>query len=290
MRAFLENGAGLAVLAAAGVLGIIIKLITNIRINRLVRQSQNMSEAKDRQLKQWKLRFENTYRMNKGINNVLVYIRKNFMQYRIFGVSMFRVDRINVTMACVVIMAAFSFSAYTMLQSMEMMITERYIFAGLFLAGIMLIWERICATGEKKESVVTNLADFYENTLVKKLEMGADVKKNERRNRLSEAAMREERRSRLSEAAMREERGNRLSEAAMREERGNRLSEASVKERRADRKYAPVEEKKKDTDYLKQSMDAIAAVREPEAEYVQPTRRLTDSEESIIKEFIKEYL
>ena len=74
---FLETGKVLYIMLAVSVLGILSKLLVNGRYKKLIKQSQNMGTAKDKYLKQWKVKFENTYRSNSGIGNIPVYVVKN---------------------------------------------------------------------------------------------------------------------------------------------------------------------------------------------------------------------
>ena len=220
-----------------------------------------------------------------------------------------------------------------------------YCLSGAFCAGVMLIWERICYTSDKKECIVANIQDFYENTLIRKLELGSELRNadknvkipeknsakkfapveektfNQEKDRLSKDSLRrgasekhipevlEE--TRRGAAAVKSERcipdifdEARRSTAEVRPEKRTVDSIDSLREKKTPvitrdergvpesfeeaRRRRESEKMRKDVEYLKQSLDRIAAGREPE--YVNPTRKLTESEEKLIEEFIKEYL
>lgn len=345
MEAFFESGVGLAVFAGVGAVGLLIKLFADIKINRLVRQSKNMGETKDRQLKLWKSRFENTYRMNHGMNNVLVFIKRNFRQYRICGIPIQSFDRINVTLAGLIAIAALGAAAFTVWSGMRADIAVIYCLTGAFCAGVMLIWERICCTSEKKEYIVANIQDFYENTLIRKLELGNELRNSDKNAKATEKhtakkfapieekvfnqekdkpckelprrvtsekivpdALDETRRSGrdtrserytadIFDEAIRSGREVRAEKRAADDIESIRRRKAAVSsEKERDipesfeeaRKRRESEKMRKDVEYLKQSLDRIAAGMEPE--YVHPTRKLTESEEKLIEEFIKEYI
>lgn len=297
MEAFLESGIGLAVFAGVGAIGLLVKLFADIKINRMVRQSKNMGETKDRQFKLWKSRFENTYRVNHGMNNVLVFIRRNFRQYRIWGIPIQRIDRVNVTLAGLIAIAAVGAAAFTVWKGMRTDITVIYCLMGAFCAGVMLIWERICCTSEKKEYIVANIQDFYENTLVRKLELGSEIRNTGKNAKPADRhqvkkfvpeVMEDTRRS------GREVRAERTAADDMDSPRGRKTAVPVRNEQKMPEAFEEVrtrsesEKMRKDVEYLKQSLDRIAAGMEPE--YVHPTRKLTESEERLIEEFIKEYI
>lgn len=279
MEAFFNSGVGIAILSGIALVGLLVKLFSDIKINKLLKQTKNMGETKDRQLKQWKFKFENTYRMNRGMNNVLVYIKKNLVQYRVWGIPIHRLDRVNITLAGVVVLIALAFAALTVLEGMRATVTTGYCFTGALLAGVMLLWERICFTSEKKEYIINNIQDFYENTLIRKLELGSELRNADAGAKPVEVLQTEAKKIKkytpIQETAHAESpdlRANRyVSEGAA--GTGQRITS---------------EKMRKDVEYLKQSLDRIAAGREPE--YVRPTRKLTEDEEKLIEEFIKEYL
>ncbi len=265
METFFKSGKGIVILAGIALAGLLAKLISNIKINKLVKQSGNMGETKDRQLKQWKFKFENAYRMNRGMNNILAYIKKVLRQYRIMGMPAYRFDRINITLAGLTAFTAFLFTAYSVWSGADMDISLMYAFSGIMFTAVMILWERICYTSGKRESIINNLQDFYENALVKKLELGNELRAKPQKPKVPEPEHTEEIRIKKYEPI-----------------RERNYEDNRTEERRG------TEKMRKDVEYLKQSLDRIAAGREPE--YVHPTRKLTESEERLIEEFIKEYL
>ncbi len=278
MEAFLSSGVGIAVLSGIAIIGMLVKLFSSIKISKLLKQTKNLGDTKDRQLKQWKFKFENTYRINRGMNNALVYIKKNFSQYYVCGIPVQSLDRVNVTLAGAVALIAIAFGAFALWTRLNNTVTVGYCFVGAVLAGVMLLWERVCGTSFKKEYIVNNIQDFYENTLMSKLELGTELRNAETNVKSVEAVQSENKRSRKYTPI---HETNHV-EGISKESRYALESTIGVTNRR------PSEKMRKDVEYLKQSLDRIAAGREPE--YVHPTRKLTENEEKLIEEFIKEYL
>ena len=69
MLNYLEQGMILYVMAAVCVIGVISRFAANRCYKSLIRQSDNLAAAKDKQLQQMKTKYESIYRMNCGIKN-----------------------------------------------------------------------------------------------------------------------------------------------------------------------------------------------------------------------------
>ena len=85
MLNYLEQGMILYVMAAVCVIGVISRFAANRCYKSLIRQSDNLAAAKDKQLQQMKTKYESIYRMNCGIKNTEAFVSKMQQQYRIAG-------------------------------------------------------------------------------------------------------------------------------------------------------------------------------------------------------------
>ena len=72
-------------MAAVCVIGVISRFAANRCYKSLIRQSDNLAAAKDKQLQQMKTKYESIYRMNCGIKNTEAFVSKMQQQYRIAG-------------------------------------------------------------------------------------------------------------------------------------------------------------------------------------------------------------
>ena len=169
---FLETGNMLYLMLAVSVLGVLSKLLVNGRYKKLIKQSQNMGTAKDKYLKQWKLKFENTYRSNGGVGNIPVYIEKNLGQYRFMGVRLSRLSRMNSLAAAVVCLGGFTAAFMTYWYVDDMRIVTLYAVSGILLGGAMVFWEGLCNTSGKKGRLLLYIRDYFENTLAGRMEIG----------------------------------------------------------------------------------------------------------------------
>lgn len=84
MERFLESTIPVYVMAAVTILGILGTLATGIYYRQMIRQTENMMNARHSFLLQMKNRFENTYRVNKGIQNIPLFVDKQLGEHRFF--------------------------------------------------------------------------------------------------------------------------------------------------------------------------------------------------------------
>lgn len=169
---FLETGNVLYLMLAVSALGILSKLLVNGRYRKLLRQSQNMGNAKDKYLKQWKMKFENTYRAGGGVDNISVYVEKNLGQYRFMGIRLSRLSRFNSLAAALVCLGGLTAAFMTYWYADTMKIVILYAASGLLMGGAMVLWEGICDTRGKKGRLLLYIRDYFENTLAGRLEIG----------------------------------------------------------------------------------------------------------------------
>ncbi|MCI9488304.1 MAG: hypothetical protein HFI64_15365 [Lachnospiraceae bacterium] len=167
---FLETGNVLYLMLAVSALGILSKLLVNGRYRKLLRQSQNMGNAKDKYLKQWKMKFENTYRAGGGVDNISVYVEKNLGQYRFMGIRLSRLSRFNSLAAALVCLGGLTAAFMTYWYADTMKIVILYAASGVLMGGAMVLWEGFCDTKGKKGRLLLYVRDYFENTLVGRME------------------------------------------------------------------------------------------------------------------------
>lgn len=169
---FLETGKILYIMLAISILGVFSKLLVNGRYRKLIKQSENMGTAKDKYLKQWKVKFENTYRSNSGVNNIPVYVERNMKQYKFMGMRLSRLERFNRLAAAFLCLGGMTASFMTYWYAGFTKIAAMYVVSGFLLGGAMILWENMCDTPGKTAQLLLHIRDYFENTLVKRLESG----------------------------------------------------------------------------------------------------------------------
>lgn len=82
MEKFLASAIPVYVMAAITVLGILGTMATGIYYRQMIKQTENMMNVHQAFLQQIKNRFENTYRINKGIMDIPLFIEKQMSESR----------------------------------------------------------------------------------------------------------------------------------------------------------------------------------------------------------------
>lgn len=245
---------GLAVLAVIGALA---KIVATIRYSRLERQAAEAALTRDSYIRLWKNRFENTYRINKGITDAGLFVERCLNQCKLFGFRLCVWDRINRVLcgACLLI----GVIAVTVEQKAQVgsgLILSHLLMTGC-VCGVMLFVEYVCETGDKRQRIGVNLEDYFANVLLQRLQNGMETV----------TAVPE---------PIRPEPNGTVAE----------LRENIAAQRREE--Y----ERERTRESLKESLEKIAASREPAEESRRERKQREKREEDVrlIEEILKEYL
>ena len=95
MLTFIESGAFVYVLAAVAAVGMITKLLSAVRYSRLEHHTEDVGLTQDTYIRLWKNKFENAYRINKGMNDPELFVERCINQCKLLGLSLGRWDRLN---------------------------------------------------------------------------------------------------------------------------------------------------------------------------------------------------
>ncbi|MCI8504706.1 MAG: hypothetical protein HFI67_00765 [Lachnospiraceae bacterium] len=290
---FLETGNVFYVMLVVSVLGVLSKLLVNGRYRTLIKQSQNMGTAKDKYLKQWKLKFENTYRAGKGVGNIPVYVEKNFGQYRFMGIRLSRLSRFNSLAAAFVCLGGLTAAFMTYWYADSMKIVVLYAASGVLLGGAMALWEELCNTKGKRGRLLLYIRDYFENTLVGRLEIGQTAALAPEGGGMEGAFVESTMLDTEEEADQiftKEDIANAFSEVDALI--GRRYSEgtgaATFQAEKTDelRRLEEAAGREQDAQLLRNSLERIAAGRKGNGR----GRKLTEEEERLIEDIIQEYL
>lgn len=256
MLSFLEKGFTLYIMAAICVAGVIGKLIVNHIYKKLIKQSDNLTTAEDRQLRQLKTRYETTYRMNVGVHNVSAFVENNINRYK---KGFFHIKKLeNITLNCGLFtfvlglcaaLLSFVYEAETKAIVMNSSI-------GLILAISMVLVDNIIDTKSKRESLVTHLCNYLTNILVVRTSQELAEERSEGKT--------------MGKRAINDD-------IFMKKGREKKILRSNIKEK----------EESNQTEALKKSLAQIAAAKEGENGR---EKKLTPKEERLIEDIIKEYL
>lgn len=162
---------------ATFVFGVISRIWLHSIYQRLINDSQTMSNPKENLLKQIKIKFEGCYRINHGVNNTLALTKKYIYNYIFYGFTLNGIRNIlwQSLYLCVFFGLAAMFSIYILALSKELLFL--YFFSELlFFWGILEV-NKISDITYKQEQLETNINDYLENTYANHIryEMELDV-------------------------------------------------------------------------------------------------------------------
>lgn len=309
MLQLLETGQVLYVLAGICVLGLLARMMTRNLYKRLVKESANLATAKNKSLKELKQRAENTYRINQGLRDSSVWVEHQLGELRFRGMTLAGWSNFSMqlTWLCLLLGGTAAFFSYW--YRLDTYYIVMYGGGAVLMAMLTMLFDH-GAAGGWRERLVTALQDYLENVMCPRLarnpsEDGARMENSE--------PVRANRGGRLAGWRRTEERaeyGGRgeavLAEAGARaagyvDENSGERAGASAKasgtpsrQRRRDAAAAPKPDRQEtgqDVDYLKHSLEQIAASREktrsPGDNWL---KDLGPEEVQVIGDILKQYL
>ena len=286
MLAFIESGVFIYVLAAIATVGIITKLVSAVRYSRLERQAEDITVTRDTYIRLWKNKFENAYRINKGMNDTDLFVERCMNQCKLLGIHLFKWDRLNRVLCSVCLVLSAAIVTFEVRSGFETGLVLGHFLTSLSICSLMVFIEIFCETGEKRQRIGLNLTDYFVNTLLHRLQTGMETVTAE-----ADTSSKLDLREQLTEAR-KDNKDALLREELHREELHR--EDARRGEIRQDRDRTRDKDRGQDRsrDSLKESLERIAASREPEDDDRRDRRSHSKREEDVrlIEEILREYL
>ncbi|MBT9776140.1 hypothetical protein GPL15_06425 [Clostridium sp. MCC353] len=275
MQQFLETGKALYLLAAICLLGMFGRLITRNLYKRLIKETDNMTLTKNKYLRDLKQKTESTYRLNGGIRNIRAYIEKQMYGYRFMGISLNGWGNVSAQLMFLNFFAGgvLAFASYW--YRCDSYYVVLYGSAGILLGMFTMMVDSGLNLTERRQQLLAGMQDYMENTLLFRLsqESKTDIL-NEEESTVQENTRNSTRERTGSTGLPERKRGGR-----------NRREQVQVQTAEAADTTA-----KRDVDYLKQSLEQIAASREKRKADDSWIKELNPEELQLIGEIIREYL
>lgn len=167
------------ILAGAIVLTVFISIVLQIIIGnvlgRMVNDAENMAATENKQLKQFKLKFVNCYKMNEGMGNVTVFVERFLEKLTIGKVKLTSLHRISGQVMLFSVFLSGIGAAKGIVQG-ETIGQILPFYVGVFL-GLYLYFVSTSFAGieEKKLSLKFSLVDYLENHMVARLKQTEEV-------------------------------------------------------------------------------------------------------------------
>lgn len=186
MLSFLKDGNLFYVAAVLCLVGAVGKWLVSQRYKRLMKQGENLGNAKDKQLRQLKGRFENACRVNGEVPNVEAFVERGLWEYRFLWTSLEKTDRIGRRMGIFLLFLGgiCAWIGYQDGWETETALYQLLIGAGS--AALLFLWDLFLDTREKRRSLGTILTDYFENSLGLRLNFRREETVEEGDERLSE--------------------------------------------------------------------------------------------------------
>ena len=278
MLQLLETGRALYILAAVCLLDIVSRVVTRSLYRRLIKESENMTLTKNRNLKELKQRLETAYRSNQGVRDTRSFLERQLYHMRFKGLTLCGWNSLSTQLTLLSVMAggAGSFLAYW--YRLDSYYIVLYGSMGVLFALLTMMFDAGTAGNDRWQQLLATLQDYVDNVLFMRLSKS-----------LPDEAAAEPVEEAAFVPAREKARGN-----AERSERVMNKRVVRTARREPAKPKQPEPEAHKDVDYLKQSLEQIAASRESSREKPRTDdnwlKDLNPEEIQLIGEIIKEYL
>lgn len=153
------------------VLSIIFQIMIGVLYQNMINETDNMTATDNQLLKQCKKKFANCYRMNGGVTNIPVFVDKFINHLRIGNVSLISLQHWSGQLVLFSVFVS-GMGIYTGITRGDRFITlmPYYIISMIGLYVYFGVSSAIDISG-KKQVLKTNLVDYMENHMVKRLEL-----------------------------------------------------------------------------------------------------------------------
>lgn len=168
MIGLLETGRALYVLAAVCLLGIVTRLATKNLYKRLLKESANMSLTKNKRLKEMKQKAENTYRMNQGMRDSGAWLEHQLNDMRFVGLTLNGWGNLSaqLTWLCLLLGGMGAFFSYW--YRLDTYYIVMYGGGAVLMAMFTMLFDNGTVSG-RREQLMASLQDYMENILCPRL-------------------------------------------------------------------------------------------------------------------------
>lgn len=157
------------------VISVVLQMLIGNVLGRMVYEAENMASTENKQLKQFKLKFMNCYKMNEGMGNVTVFVERFLEKIAIGKVRVSSIHRISSQlMLFAVLLSGLGAARGIVLNETVGQVLPFYVFAFL---GLYIYYVATSFAGmeEKKLSLKFSLVDYLENHMVGRLKQTEEV-------------------------------------------------------------------------------------------------------------------
>lgn len=267
MEKFLASAIPVYVMAAITVLGVLATWATGIYYRQMINQTENMMSARHSFLLQMKNRFENTYRVNKGINDIPLFVDRQIKGNRFLWISAEKAGKASQKAALLCLILG---GAVTVLQQVKGFEVRQVVTT----LGITLFWAVVGMSAyllsdmeQEQEQLRVQLEEYFANTLSKRMENARDEEK-------------------VLTRPENKKKKNTMTDKYFSDVREKQDEMATAEKQNMDEEEEHFTEE--DLQYLRQSLERIAAGRDRNLGNGKK-HRFSEKEEKVIDDILKEY-
>lgn len=325
MLGFLEAGYGNILLAVICLLGIAGTWMAGRRYRRMTREMESLSGGQSKYLKQMRNKFETSYRVNRGVNNVGLFVERNVAEFRCLGIRLHRLENMAAGAGSLAFLLGCGAALFSYRAGMAMDLVRANLALSLLISAAAMLYWKNADVGRRARDFCIHIQDYLENVLSNRLAAtapreagGADLSVKEYGERPAGETGQAEEVTRFSGETARSSGETVRSSGEMVRSSGEKVRSSGEEPMSAGRGLRPAEggglsssgavsfqesaeyepdyddreSHKEEIDYLRQSLDRIASGREPQEGGERRKRkkpRLSPEEQGLIEDILREY-
>lgn len=267
MEKFLASAIPVYVMAAITVLGVLATWATGIYYRQMINQTENMMSARHSFLLQMKNRFENTYRVNKGIDDIPLFVDRQIKGNRFLWISAETAGKASQKAALLCLMLGGAVTVLQQVNGFEVRQVVTSLSITLFCSVIGMSVYLLSDMEQEQEQLRIQLEDFFTNTFAKRMVNAREEEKVLTRTE------------------------NKRKKSAVKDKFFSDVQEKREEEEAVEKQNTNTEEERfteEDLQYLRQSLERIAAGRDRNLGNGKK-HRFSEKEEKVIDDILKEY-
>lgn len=169
MHKILEAGYGNYLMVIFSIVGIIGTWIAAHQYKQLIRDSENMMGTRQPFLLQIKNKFQNTYYVNHGVNNVELFVQKNMKEIQKYRMNTVSLSKLAGRMSGLCFLLGIVFSSLGYMQDISFKQIVTYLLTGIVTGLISLVFVYLLDVQSLQEMLCLQLKEYLENTFTTKL-------------------------------------------------------------------------------------------------------------------------
>lgn len=169
MHKILEAGYGNYLMVIFLIIGIIGTWIAAHQYKQLIRDSENMMGTRQPFLLQIKNKFQNTYYVNHGVNNVELFVQKNMKEIQKYRINTGSLSKLAGRMSGICFLLGIVLASLGYVQNISFKAIMTYLLTGIVTGLISLVFVYLLDVQSLQEMLCLQLKEYLENTFTTKL-------------------------------------------------------------------------------------------------------------------------